>query len=210
MTGQQGYDAIADIYASTFPTAYQFPIERHAVAAFAEVVGDREGVVVDVGCGVGHVTADLVDRGLAALGCDPSAAMLDHARRQYPELTFIESDAGAALSALGPIAAIIARFSLVHLEPASVAHVLGLWSARLTAGTPVLIAFQASDERGAPILFDHAVAPAWRWHPDEFAALLGLNGFHEDWRIVHRDNSYRFPMAHLLVHRALGTALVTG
>ncbi|CAM3924598.1 class I SAM-dependent methyltransferase [Smaragdicoccus niigatensis] len=198
---QPGYDAMADLYAATFPSAYQFPIEQHAAAAFAEVVSGREGVTVDVGCGLGHVTADLVGRGLDVIGCDPSVMMLDHARRTYPDLTFIEGEATLATLPEIKIAALIARFSLIHVEPTQVAEVLKGWSERLTADTPVLIAFQASDEPGPPIQFDHAVAPAWRWHPDEFSRILRQRGFDEDWRIVYRDNSYRFPVGHLLAHR---------
>lgn len=192
---------MADLYAATFPTAYQFTIEQHATAAFAELVNGREGVTVDVGCGLGHVTADLVSRGLDAIGCDPSAMMLDHARGTYPDLTFIEGDATLAALPEIKVAALIARFSLIHVEPTQVADVLGLWSARLATNTPVLIAFQASDEPGPPIEFDHAVAPAWRWHPNEFSRILRNSGFAENWRIVYRDNSYRFPMAQLLAHR---------
>lgn len=198
---QPGYDAMADLYAESFPSPYQFPIERHVVAAFAELAAEREGRVVDVGCGLGHVTADLARQGLNAVGCDPSAAMLARARQAHPELTFLDDD--ARLRAIGPepIAALLARFSLIHLEPAQVIDVLDRWSARLAAGTPVLVAFQASDAPGAPLEFDHAVAPAWRWHPDEFSRVLRAAGFDEVWRIVYRDESYRFPMAALLACR---------
>jgi hypothetical protein len=60
---QPGYDALADRYAEMFPGPYQSPIEQHAVAAFVEKI-HSPGVVVDVGCGLGHVTADLHRRGL--------------------------------------------------------------------------------------------------------------------------------------------------
>ena len=199
---QDGYDAMADLYAATIPTAYQFPIEAHAVAAFAELAKDRDGVTVDVGCGLGHVTADLIDRGLDAIGCDPSTGMLDHAWRTYPDLRFIAGDATlTVLPENTRIAAVIARFSLIHVEPDQVVEVVRIWSDRLTEGTPVLIAFQACDDPGPPVPFDHVVAPAWRWHPDEFSRLLRSHSFAEDWRIIYRDSSYRFPMANLLMRR---------
>jgi SAM-dependent methyltransferase len=199
---QNGYNGMAEQYADTFPTAYQSAVEEQAVAAFVELAGELDGVTVDVGCGLGHVTADLVARGLDAVGCDPSVGMLHHARRSHPDLHLIEGDATlAALPENCRIAAIIARFSLIHIEPPKVAEVLGLWSTRLDEGAPVLIAFQACDEPGPPIPFDHAVAPAWRWHPDEFTRLLEENGFAEERRIVYRDSSYRFPMANLFARR---------
>ncbi|KXP03077.1 class I SAM-dependent methyltransferase [Tsukamurella pseudospumae] len=198
---QPGYDAMADLYAETFPDPYEFPIEAHAAAAFAEAAAGRPGRTVDVGCGVGHVAADLTARGLDVIGVDPSPGMLAHARRLHLHVPFVDGD--ASLSALpdGPIAAILARFSLIHVEPSKVRRALGAWAALLSPGSPVLVAFQAADEPGPPIPFDHAVAPAWRWHPDGFGEVLAEAGFDEAWRIVYRDKGYRFPMAQLLAHR---------
>jgi SAM-dependent methyltransferase len=197
---QPGYDALAHRYAEMFTGPYQTPIERHAVAAFVEKIGSP-GVVVDVGCGIGHVTADLDRRGLDVIGCDPSPAMLAIARKRYPQLAFIDGDATLA-GVTDPIAAIIARFSLIHLPPDEVSNVLRLWANRLLPGTPILIAAQSSDLPGPAASFDHAVAPAWRWHPDELSRVLADNGFVEEWRIVNRpDTAHRFPGVHLLAHR---------
>ncbi|BDD80441.1 methyltransferase [Tsukamurella pulmonis] len=198
---QPGYDAMADLYAETFPDPYQYPIERHAAAAFADAAAGRPGRTVDVGCGLGHVAADLAERGLDVIGVDPSAGMLVHARRLHPELPFVDGDASLASLPDGPIAAILARFSLIHVAPAQVRAALRTWAGRVDAGTPVLVAFQAADEPGPPLAFDHVVAPAWRWHPDTFAQALADAGFAESWRIVHRDKDYRFPMAQILTHR---------
>lgn len=204
MAPQQGYDAMADVYAEAVPTAYQSPIEQHAAAAFAERVlaVDATGVVVDVGCGTGHVVADLDSRGLDVIGIDPSPAMLDLARTAYPNQAFLKGDASLAVFPVAcAIAAIVARFSLIHVGPEQVVETFRTWAARLSSGTPILIAMQASDDPGAPIPFDHAVAPAWRWHPDELARVVDESGFAESWRIVYRDPSYRFPMVQLLAHR---------
>lgn len=203
MTTQPGYDALADQYADMFTGAYQYPIEQYAMAAFVDRIGaDRDGVVLDVGCGIGHVAGDLSRRGLTVLGVEPSVAMLGHARRAHPDIAFVEGDAFlAAVPAEQDIAAILARFSLIHVDPPTVAAILRSWAERLVTGVPVLIATQASDEPGEPVPFDHAVAPAWRWHPDRLARVFGENGFDEEWRIVYRDAGYRFPMVQLLAHR---------
>lgn len=197
---QPGYDALADRYAAMFPGPYQSPIERHAVAAFVERI-DGPGVVVDVGCGIGHVAADLHRRGYDVVGCDPSPAMLAVARRNHCGPTFIDDD--ATLSQVSePIAAIIARFSLIHIPPDELGGIFKRWADRLRFDVPVLIASQSSDTPGAAVSFDHQVAPAWRWHPDELSAMLTDNGFDEDWRIVSRPNAaHRFPSVHLLALR---------
>ncbi|HET7739483.1 MAG TPA: class I SAM-dependent methyltransferase [Mycobacterium sp.] len=197
---QPGYEALAERYAAMFPGPYQSPIEQHAVAAFVEKIHSA-GVVVDVGCGIGHVTADLARRGLDVIGCDPSPAMLSIARTTYPHLTFIDTDA-TLTDVTEPISAVLARFSLIHVPPDELETILGQWADRLRSGTPVLIASQSSDMPGPATPFDHAVAPAWRWHPDELSRVLADSGFAEDWRIVNRpDTVHRFPGVHLLAHR---------
>ncbi len=131
---QPGYDAVADLYADTFPATYMSPLERAVVAAFAESVRDGpvEGLVVDVGCGVGHVTADLSSRRLDVVGVDPSREMLRVARDLYPGLCFEQDDAHLASTDLGGrgIAAIIARFSLIHIPPGGIPDVLAGWASR--------------------------------------------------------------------------------
>jgi trans-aconitate methyltransferase len=197
---QPGYEVLADRYAAMFPGAYQTPIERHAVAAFVERI-HTAGVVVDVGCGLGHVTADLAGRGLDVIGCDPSPAMLTFARSTYPHLTFLDTDA-TLTGVTDPISAVIARFSLIHLPPDQLNDILRRWAARLRPDTPVLIASQSSDTPGPATPFDHAVAPAWRWHPDELSRVLDDSGFTEEWRMVNRpDAVHRFPGVHVLAHR---------
>lgn len=69
----------------------------------------------------------------------------------------------------------------------------------LPAGAVVLVAFQAVDGGRPVVVFDHAVAPDWRWHPDVMAGRLYRAGFTERWRAVNRpDAEHRFPECHLL------------
>lgn len=203
---QPGYDALADLYAATFPGPYLTPLERRVVAAFADVVREdtTEGVVLDVGCGTGHVAADLSRRGLDVLGIDPSVAMLGIARRNYPHLRFVRGDAllgSEELTQLN-IRSILARYSLIHLPLTEVSAALRHWASRLTSGAIVMVASQTTDVAGDVVEFDHAVAPAWRWHPDRLAAALAEAGFDEMWRTISRpDANHRFPDVHMMARR---------
>ncbi|WP_205471991.1 class I SAM-dependent methyltransferase [Nocardioides sp. SYSU D00038] len=97
MTAQPGYDALAGLYDETFPTAYGSETERAAVDLFATAlreVPDR-GPVVDVGCGTGHQAHDLAARGFRVVGTDPSAGMLERARRRFPDLALVQGDLSA-------------------------------------------------------------------------------------------------------------------
>ncbi|MGW6694422.1 class I SAM-dependent methyltransferase [Rhodococcus sp. NPDC054953] len=203
---QPGYDALADLYSETFPSAYQTALERHTIAAFAELVGDgpAEGVVVDVGCGLGGITADLTARGLEVIGVDPSRGMLDIARRDHPHLEFACDDALLGSVDFGgrPVRAILARYSLIHVPPADVPAVLARWAALTGPGALVAVAGQSTDTPGEIVEFDHVVRRAWRWHPDALARALADAGFDEEWRMTSRpDVLHRFPDVHLVARR---------
>jgi len=49
--------------------------------------------ILDLGCGTGHLTAQIAERGATVHGIDASAEMIRSAREQYPELSFAQADA---------------------------------------------------------------------------------------------------------------------
>ncbi len=50
--------------------------------------------ILDLGCGTGHLTAEIAARGAAATGLDASASMIAQARQNYPKLKFLLAAAG--------------------------------------------------------------------------------------------------------------------
>lgn len=68
---------------------------RPGLELLARIDVDEPDVVVDLGCGPGHLTAELARRwpGATTIGLDSSADMIDAARAKYPELTFDVADA---------------------------------------------------------------------------------------------------------------------
>ncbi len=160
---QPGYNEVAYAYDEAFPTGYSSAVERHAVALFADDVTATgpSGPVVDVGCGTGHIAHDLAARGLDVVGIDPSTAMLALAEDRYPDMRWVSGD--ATLSQLDgghrALGGIIARFSLIHVDPQTVPAILNNWVLRLQPGAHVMVAFQCSEDPARPVLeFDHRVA----------------------------------------------------
>src|SRR5437879_5029100 len=49
--------------------------------------------ILDLGCGTGHLTAQIAKRGAEVLGMDSSAEMIQEASRLYPNLCFQVADA---------------------------------------------------------------------------------------------------------------------
>ena len=198
---QPGYDALAQVYAQTFPDAYTTPLERHVIEAFAQSVRARTGhpLVVDVGAGIGHVSAHLEELGCRVIAVEPSAEMRRHAQHSHPGLDLRDGDASLTNVDLSGVDGILARFSLIHSAPTDVAAVLRQWHRRLPGGAIIVLACQSSDSPGVHP-FDHAVAPAWRWHPDTLADALADASFTEQWRTISRPNDghHRFPELHML------------
>lgn len=54
----------------------------------------QPGTVLDAGCGTGRVAIELARRGIAVVGVDLDAEMVDAARAKAPELTWVRSDLG--------------------------------------------------------------------------------------------------------------------
>jgi SAM-dependent methyltransferase len=70
--------------------AYDQPLRLAAVRAWLHDTADPGGAALDYGCGSGDFCGLLATRYTQVLGYDPSAAVLDIARRHRPALTFTD------------------------------------------------------------------------------------------------------------------------
>jgi SAM-dependent methyltransferase len=102
------YDAVADNYVQL--VGDPGPWLRAALDAFAEQVREV-GPVLDAGCGPGWITNHLHRQGVDVSGVDLSPRMIEHARRQFPGITFE-----------------VASVTELRPAPASLGGVLGWWS----------------------------------------------------------------------------------
>lgn len=144
------------------------PADRDTIAAWALAC---DGPVLDLGCGPGHWTAYLDGLGVEVSGVDPSAALIELARRTHRGVTFRRgtADDERAESAVG----VLAWYSLIHTEPKEVGDELVALRRLLRPGGRVLVGFFAGDEV-AP--FGHAVATAWTWSPEWISRRLEAAG----------------------------------
>ncbi|WP_381791276.1 methyltransferase domain-containing protein [Streptomyces niveus] len=184
---REAYDAAAVTYAELFSdTLRDSPLDRAVLGLFVEVVSaSGNGQVADLGCGPGYITAHLGELGLSAFGVDASPVMIELAREAYPGLRF---DVGSMTDldiADGVLGGVLSRWSVIHTPPRELPVILAEFHRVLAPGGHLLIGFSASEDQSHPTqIFDHAVAPAYRWWPDHLAAMLRECGLAEVARMI--------------------------
>lgn len=70
--------------------SFVFKHGEDLVALLKAKPGER---ILDVGCGTGHLTARIAATGAHVVGMDNSPTMLEAARRNYPNIEFVQGDA---------------------------------------------------------------------------------------------------------------------
>ena len=70
--------------------AFVFKYGEELIGLLKPQRGER---ILDVGCGTGHLTSRIADRGSDVTGLDSSIEMIESARDAYPQITFCVADA---------------------------------------------------------------------------------------------------------------------
>jgi SAM-dependent methyltransferase len=173
------YDAIAEDYADLFRDELaDRPVERAVLGVFAELVAG-DGPVADLGCGPGRTTARLASLGLPVFGVDLSESMLAIARRENPQLRFVQGSMLALDLPDGTLSGALSFYSSIHTPADRLPDLFAEFHRVLAPGAPLLVAFQAGDEhRHHDRPFGHPVSLTFlRRRPEHIAELLTAAGF---------------------------------
>ncbi len=209
-TTRSVYDATADVYAQAIGTevsaAFEGPIDRGFLAAFAEFASGGDGLVADVGCGPGRVAAYLTGEGLDVVGVDVSEAMLAVARAAHPGVRF---EAGTLTNLPFPdesLAGAACWYSIIHTPPDRLVEVFAELKRVLQPGGHLLVAFQAGvgERVSRPDAYGSGVALTnYRHSPDNVRRQLEAAGFSVQAQAT-RDQAFDHestPQAFLLARR---------
>jgi len=179
---RDSYDTVAPSYTDLLRDRLaDEPYLRASLAVFAERVrAGGGGPVVDVGCGPGHVTAELSGLGLDAFGIDLSPAMVEAARREHPGLRFAVGSMTDLDLAEDSVTGVLAFWSVIHVPDHAVPAVFAQFHRVLHSGCPLLVGFHVGDGTrhtsegysGRSINVD-----SHRRRPDEVARWLREAGF---------------------------------
>ncbi|WNV89332.1 class I SAM-dependent methyltransferase [Umezawaea sp. Da 62-37] len=176
------YDTVAESYAGVIGSLFGgFPVGRGMLAVFAELVlAGGGGLVADVGCGPGLVTAHLNSLGVSAFGVDLSPKMIDIARSTYPELRFEVGSMTALDVPDGELRGLVAWWSIFHVPREEVPAVIAGFHRALAPGGHLQIGFHVGAGRLSPekAYGGHPVSYTVDLHrPEDLADLLTEVGF---------------------------------
>ncbi len=175
----RSYDKIAREYAETFGGELDHkPYDRRILAELMAAV-PAGGPICDMGCGPGHVAAYLVAQGANAMGVDLSPGMVECARGLHPEIDF---QLGNMLDLDSPDeswAAVVALYSLIHLERDEVGQAMAEFHRVLLPGGRLLVGIhRGEDDLSVDEWFEKPVE-FWcnLFEPEEIAAPARSAGF---------------------------------
>src|SRR5262245_38061306 len=141
------YDAVATRYAEAMVNELdERPIER---GLLDEVIrashgSGGKGTIADIGCGPGHVTHYLAERGAEVLGIDLSPAMIDVARVRFPGLAFRVGSMLAIDAKDASWSGAVALYSIIHSSPDERRVAARELARVLRSDSPLLVSFHVS------------------------------------------------------------------
>lgn len=173
-----GYSTIARAYREQLSGELAAkPLDRAFLDAFAERCANA--LIVDVGCGPGHVARYLASRGARVEGIDLSPEMIAEARTSHPGIVFREADMFALPYATSSVGGIVAFYAIVHLRTDELARPFCELHRVLAPGGLAALAFHAGTETvHVDELFGCPTSLDFVFHaPDAVIAALGAAGF---------------------------------
>ena len=172
MHATTAYSGRATEYAAALGTMEAVhPSDRVLVETWA---GSVSGPALDAGCGPGHWTNHLAERGLDVRGIDLTPEFIYHARSAYPGVRFDIESIDAIHEQDGSLGGILSWYSTIHHAPESIARPIAEFARTLQADGLLLLGYF---EGPALEAFDHAVSRAWRWPATALARILEANDF---------------------------------
>ncbi len=139
--------------------------------------------VLDLGCGTGHLTVQIAERGAAVIGLDSSMSMVAQARQNYPKLKFALADA-RAFQFPEPFDAVFSNAAL-HWVPEA-GRVLDCIARALKPGGRLVLEMGGKGniarivEALKQVLIEAGYAPRNPWYfpsAGEYSTLLEQHGF---------------------------------
>lgn len=169
---REGYSSRAVEYTELFGDIAQMDaIDRERIAQWAAGV---DGRILDAGCGPGHWTAFLADRGHEAEGVDLVPEFIETATTRFPHVPYRVASVADADIEPASLGGVLAWYSLIHARPDELPSLLAGVRHALRDGGRLLVGFFDGVDGES---FPHAVTTAHHWSIEGMTALLEDAGF---------------------------------
>jgi ubiquinone/menaquinone biosynthesis C-methylase UbiE len=109
---------------------------------------DSGSIVCDVGCGTGHITRYLFDKGLNVFGVDISERCIEIARRENPKVRFQVMDMARLDLADESIDGIVSFYSIIHTPKRLVNVLFSEFSRVLRRDGKILVVVKRGSSEG--------------------------------------------------------------
>lgn len=140
------YDTVADEYARRIGGELaDKPLDRALLTALIEQT-EPGTPIADLGCGPGHITGWLAERGVQAVGIDLSPGMVAVARNTHPMAEFREGDLLDLPAKDAEFGAALAFYSVIHLAPSELRAAFDEMRRVLRPSGLLLLAFHCGTE----------------------------------------------------------------
>lgn len=165
---RRSYDEVAEEYTARLKDELTYkPLDRGLLGALVEQT-EAGSPIADVGCGPGHVAAWVARQGAKAVGIDLSPKMIAVGRRIYPEVEFREGDFLSLPAGDSEFAAVIALYSIIHMEPCELHRAFEEIRRVLRPSGLLLVSFHVGSEvRHLTEWWDHEVNLDFRFFEPE-------------------------------------------
>jgi ubiquinone/menaquinone biosynthesis C-methylase UbiE len=185
---RSAYDTVAESYSKLLPDAsFETPLDKAMIKAFVEYVNSAKSTsVLDAGCGAGRMTGWLAAQGAQVSGIDVSPAMIQIARREYPDLEFDVADLSNLPAGDSQLGGVFAWYSIIHTAPDELPRIFDEFCRVLAPAGLLLLGFQVGEgPRHMASAYGHDVSlDAYLFTPEFIGGLLTRAGFHVVARMV--------------------------
>lgn len=139
------YDAVAERYAAAMVNELEErPIERGLLDALVALTAPLGKPLADLGCGPGHVTSYLADRGANVVGIDLSPQMIEAARRRFPDVALQVGSMTRLAAEAGEWSGAALLYSIIHLTAEERGRAFAELARVVCAGGYVLVSFHVA------------------------------------------------------------------